>query len=59
MDAEALFVVILSLICLIAGVVLAAVAAKRPVQKAALESAGGGLIALGLVIIGAGLSSFR
>ncbi|MGH1574980.1 hypothetical protein ACRAWG_35495 [Methylobacterium sp. P31] len=51
--------VILSLICLIAGVALATVAPKRPMQQAALESAGGGLIVLGLVTIGACLPLFR
>jgi hypothetical protein len=57
--AEALSVVILSPICLIAGVTLAAVAPKQPVQQVALESAGGGLIVLGLVVIGACLPLFR
>lgn len=50
---------ILSLICLIAGATLAAVAPKRPVQQATLESAGGGLIVLGLVVIGAFVPLFR
>ncbi|WP_284042359.1 hypothetical protein [Methylobacterium tardum] len=34
-------------------------APRRSVQQATLESAGGGLIVLGLVIIGAGLPLFR
>ena len=37
---------------------LAGIAPKRSVQQAALESAGGSLIVLGLVIIGAGLPLF-
>ncbi|MDP4006243.1 hypothetical protein [Methylobacterium sp. NEAU K] len=49
----------LSLICLLSGAVLAGIAPKRSVQQAALESAGGSLIVLGLVIIGAGLPLFR
>ena len=57
---EAPFVVILSLICLIAGVTLAAVASKRSVrQQALLESTGGSLIVLGLAIIGIGLPLLR
>ncbi|MGH1575513.1 hypothetical protein ACRAWG_38955 (plasmid) [Methylobacterium sp. P31] len=51
--------VILSLICLIAGVTLAGIAPKRPIQQAMLESAGGSLIVLGLVIVGAALPIFR
>jgi len=50
---------ILSLFCLLSGAVLAGLAPRRSVQQAALESAGGGLIVLGLVIIGAGLPLFR
>lgn len=51
--------VILSPICLIAGVTLAAVAPKRPVQQVALEGASGGLLVLGLLIIGTRLPLFR
>ncbi len=50
---------ILSLFCLLSGAVLAGLAPRRSVQQATLESAGGGLIVLGLVIIGAGLPLFR
>ena len=50
---------ILSAVCLVAGAILAGIAPKRSVQQAALESAGGSLIVLGLVIIGADLSLFR
>jgi hypothetical protein len=50
---------ILSLFCLLSGAVLAGLAPRRSVQQAALESAGGGLFVLGLVIIGAGLPLFR
>jgi hypothetical protein len=50
---------ILSLSCLLSGATLAGLAPRRAVQQAALESAGGGLIVLGLVIIGAGLPLFR
>ena len=39
---------ILSLFCLLSGAVLAGLAPRRSVQQAALESAGGGLIVLGL-----------
>lgn len=57
MGAEASTVFILSLICIIAGGALAAVASNRhPTKQAALESSGGSLIVLGLVIIGAGLT---
>ena len=51
--------VILSLICLISGVVLAGLAPNRPVQQAALESTGGSLIVFGLIIVGAELPLFR
>jgi hypothetical protein len=50
---------ILSVICLVAGTGLAGMAPGRSVRQASLESAGGGLIVLGLVIIGAGLPLFR
>jgi hypothetical protein len=46
---------VLSLICLVSGAALAGLAPKDAVRQATLESAGGGLIVLGLVIIGAGL----
>ena len=46
-------------ICLVAGATLAGIAPKRTLQQAALESAGGSLIVLGLVIIGAGLPLFH
>ena len=49
---------ILSVICLVTGATLAGIAPKRSVQQATLESAGGSLIVLGLVIIGAGLPLF-
>lgn len=51
--------VILSVLCLVSGAVLAGSAPRRSVQRAALESTGGSLIVLGLVIIGAGLPLFR
>ncbi len=50
---------LLSVICLFSGAALAGLAPQRSVQQAALEGAGGGLIVLGLVIIGAGLPVFR
>lgn len=50
---------LLSAFCLFSGTVLAGIAPQRSVQQARLESAGGGLIVLGLVIIGAGLPLFR
>ena len=51
--------ILLSLICLVLGATLAGIAPKRSVQQVALENAGGSLIVLGLVIIGAGLPLFR
>jgi hypothetical protein len=51
--------VILSSICLIAGVTLAGIAPARPVHRPVLEYAGGSLIGLGLLIIAAGLPVFR
>ena len=39
---------ILSLFCLLSGAVLAGLAPRRSVRQAALESAGGGLIVLGV-----------
>lgn len=59
LSAGAPAMTILSLFCLLSGAVLAGLAPRRSVQQAALESAGGGLIVLGLVIIGAGLPLFR
>jgi len=56
--AGAAVMTILSVICLVTGATLAGIAPKRSVQQAALESAGGSLIVLGLVIIGAGLPLF-
>ena len=50
---------ILSLICLITGVTLAAIAPNRPTQQVALEGMGGGLIVFGLGFIGACLPLFR
>lgn len=50
---------VLSVICVVAGTVLAGMAPRRAVRQASLENAGGGLIVLGLVIIGAGLPLFR
>jgi hypothetical protein len=49
----------ISVFCLVAGAALAGLAPRRAVQQAALESAGGGLIVLGLVMIGLGLPLFR
>jgi hypothetical protein len=55
---EAPVMTILSVLCLVTGATLAGIAPKRSVQQATLESAGGSLIVLGLVIIGAGLPLF-
>ena len=51
--------IVFSLICLVFGAMLAGIAPKSPVHQAVLESAGGSLIVLGLIIIGAGLPLFR
>lgn len=51
--------VILSLICLVAGVMVAGRAPKRPAHQAALESLGGSLIVGGLCLLGVGLPLFR
>ncbi|MCJ2087564.1 hypothetical protein MKK88_16470 [Methylobacterium sp. E-005] len=50
---------LLSVICLFSGATLAGMAPRRAMQQATLEGAGGGLIVLGLVILGAGLPLFR
>ena len=50
---------VLSVICLAAGAGLAGLAPRRAVGRESLESAGGGLIVLGLVIIGTGLPLFH
>ncbi len=50
---------ILSLPCLILGVALASLALKRPEQQAAIETAAGSLLILGLVAIGFCLPVFR
>ncbi len=49
---------ILSLPCLILGVALASLALKRPEQQAAIETAAGSLLILGLVAIGFCLPCF-
>jgi len=51
--------VILSLPCLILGVVLAWFAPKRPERQAAVETAAGCFLILGLVAIGSCLPLFR
>ena len=51
--------VILSLICLIAGTAISGLAPNRPAQQALLETAGGSLIVLGLGIVGVYLPLFR
>ena len=56
-EASAMFV--LSLMCLVSGVALAAAAPHRPERKAAFERVGGGLIVGGLCLLGAGLPLFR
>lgn len=50
---------VLSLVCLLSGVISAGVAAQRPRQQAVLESVGGGLLIGGLCLLGAGLPLFR
>jgi len=57
--AEASTVCILIPICLIAGVTLAGLAPNRPSRQAILETAGGGLIVLGLGLLGTCLPLFR
>jgi hypothetical protein len=51
--------VVLSLICLVSGVVSAGVASQRPQRQAVFESVGGGLLIGGLCLLGAGLPLFR
>ena len=50
---------VLSLVCLVSGVISAGVAAQRPQQQAVLEGVGGGLLIGGLCLLGAGLPLFR
>lgn len=51
--------VVLSLMCLVSGVVSAGVASQRPEQQIILESVGGCLLISGLCMLGAGLPLFR
>ena len=50
---------VLSLMCLVSGVTLAATASHRPVRRATFESMAGCLIVGGLCLLGAGLPLFR
>ena len=59
MGAEALAVIVLSLICLFAGTASAAASLGVPDRRVGLETVGVTLFVAGLVIVGAGLPLFR